>query len=130
MTAKSSNTNLAPLAGIAFAGAGSNRTVTVAPVAGRDGEAVIRVAVSDGLLSTNAAFILGVYDTNAAANGFMRPRGMFVLSGAGGTKHVRADGVTNYLRDDNILTNSFVDGYTLRVPWGESRVMRRSPLKG
>ena len=48
LTAGSSNPALVPVANVTFGGSGSNRTVTVAPVAGQSGTATITVTVTDG----------------------------------------------------------------------------------
>src|SRR5207253_1363348 len=48
LTGSSSNTALVPNANIVFGGSGANRTVTVTPVAGQIGTAVITTTVSDG----------------------------------------------------------------------------------
>ncbi len=48
LSASASNTNLIPLANIAFGGSGSNRTVTITPLPGQHGTNVITVTVTDG----------------------------------------------------------------------------------
>lgn len=53
LSGASSNTALVPVSGIAFGGAGANRTVMVTPAATGSGSAVITVTVSDGALSAN-----------------------------------------------------------------------------
>ena len=60
LTATSSNTNLLPVANITFGGSGSNRTVTVNPVAGRSGTATVTVTVSDGTLNAETSFLVTV----------------------------------------------------------------------
>lgn len=62
----SSSTTLVPAANIVFGGSGTDRTVTVTPVAGRTGSATITVKVSDGTNTTSSAFLLTV--TTAPTN--------------------------------------------------------------
>ena len=59
----SSNTNLVPTNNIVFGGTGSNRTVTVTPVAGQTGTATITVSVSDGVNTGSDSFVLTVSAT-------------------------------------------------------------------
>ncbi len=47
VTGSSSNTTLVPNANIAFGGSGANRTVTVTPVSGLSGSAIITITVTD-----------------------------------------------------------------------------------
>jgi PKD repeat protein len=63
VTGSSSNTALVPNANIVFGGSGSNRTVTVMPVAGQAGSATITVTVSDGGLAASDTFVLSVANT-------------------------------------------------------------------
>ena len=56
LTGSSSNPLVVPNSGITFGGSGANRTVTVAPVAGQIGSAVVTVSVSDGAASTAVAY--------------------------------------------------------------------------
>ncbi|HUR54535.1 MAG TPA: choice-of-anchor D domain-containing protein, partial [Gemmataceae bacterium] len=57
----SSDTVLVPAGGIVFGGSGANRTITVAPAAGRAGAATIAVVVTDGGgLSATDTFVLAV----------------------------------------------------------------------
>ncbi|HXI53712.1 MAG TPA: Ig-like domain-containing protein, partial [Candidatus Saccharimonadales bacterium] len=63
----SSNTGLVPNANIVFGGSGSNRTVTVTPLAGQSGTATIIVLVSDGTSSASDSFGLTVAPPNNTA---------------------------------------------------------------
>lgn len=56
----SSNPDLIPATNIAVAGAGVTRTLTLRPVAGRGGAAVIRLSVDDGQDTATASFLLVV----------------------------------------------------------------------
>lgn len=56
----SDNLTLVPLSGIVFGGSGANRTVTVTPAAGQQGNANITISVSDGSNVTPTSFLLTV----------------------------------------------------------------------
>lgn len=56
----SSNTTLIPIENIVLGGSGSNRTVTITPVAGQSGEAEIELWVGDGSLATLVTFTVTV----------------------------------------------------------------------
>lgn len=60
VTRASSNTTLVPTANVVLGGSGANRTVSVAPAAGRSGTAMITLTVSDGSLSAQETFLLTV----------------------------------------------------------------------
>jgi hypothetical protein len=60
VSANSSNLALLPLSGIVFGGSGANRTITLTPVIGQTGSAIITVTVSDGVLSTSGTVTLTV----------------------------------------------------------------------
>jgi glucose/arabinose dehydrogenase len=60
----STNLTLVPNGNIVFGGSGSNRTVTVTPVANQTGKTLITVTVSDGTLSTNTSFVVTVTPDN------------------------------------------------------------------
>ena len=64
VTGSSSNTTLVPNTNIVFGGSGTNRTVTVTPVANLSGTAVITISVSDGSLTTSDTFTLTVTAIN------------------------------------------------------------------
>jgi prepilin-type N-terminal cleavage/methylation domain-containing protein/prepilin-type processing-associated H-X9-DG protein len=71
LSAASTNPTLLPTNNIAFGGSGSNRTVTVTPVAGQQGIAFVTLIVKDGVGATaNATFRLtvGVPFISAVAN--------------------------------------------------------------
>jgi hypothetical protein len=66
----SSNTGLVPNGNIVFGGSGSNRTVTVTPLANQSGSAVITITVTDsGGLSASDNFALSVTNTNVVVAG-------------------------------------------------------------
>lgn len=56
LSGTSSNTSLIPNANIVFGGSGTDRTVTVTPVAGQTGIATITVTVNDGSLTASDTF--------------------------------------------------------------------------
>src|SRR5438477_8752397 len=60
VTGSSSNPTLLPDSNLIFGGSGSNRTVTATPAANQFGSATVTVRVSDGSLSSSAAFNLTV----------------------------------------------------------------------
>jgi len=66
LTALTSNPALIPISGIAFAGSGANRTLTLTPLAAQFGTSVITVTVSDSRDSSRASFTLTVGPINDA----------------------------------------------------------------
>ena len=64
-----SNPTLAPLANISLSGSDTNRTITVTPVAGQQGTAVITTYVSDGVNTSSTAFTLKVGAPSISAIG-------------------------------------------------------------
>ncbi len=60
LSVASSNTSLVPNSAILLGGSGSNRTVTVTPIAGEFGSATITLTVSDGDLQDSEIFVLTV----------------------------------------------------------------------
>ncbi|HEY6168042.1 MAG TPA: dienelactone hydrolase family protein, partial [Verrucomicrobiae bacterium] len=117
VTATSSNTNLVRNTNIVFGGSGSNRTVTLTPQAGVTGAATISLALTDGDFTTRQIFLFFVLNSNAPAAQFNRPRGVFILDGAGPTNYTTTFGLGIPLRDSNIRNLPYVDGFTLRVGW-------------
>lgn len=66
LSGNSSNTLLVPSENISFGGSGSNRTVTLVPVANQSGSATITLTVGDGLLTATRSFVLTVTAVNDA----------------------------------------------------------------
>ncbi len=64
VTKESSNPALVPLNGIALGGGSGNRSVTVTPLEGQYGSAVITLTVSDGELTDSESFTLTVNSVN------------------------------------------------------------------
>jgi VCBS repeat-containing protein len=64
VSGSSANQTLVPNANIVFGGSGANRTVTVTPVTGLTGTAIITVTVSDGALTASDTFTLTVNPVN------------------------------------------------------------------
>src|SRR6185436_13058896 len=62
----SSNPALVPTNNIVFGGVGSNRTVTLTPVADAHGTSVITLTVSDGTNTASTSFLLTVSPVNDA----------------------------------------------------------------
>ena len=75
VSATSSNTTLVPNNNIILGGSGTNRTLTITPIAGKFGIATITVTVNDGSLTATNTFVLTVIDTNVAPSDI-------ILSGA------------------------------------------------
>lgn len=119
VTATSSNTSLLPNANLALGGSGANRTLTATPASGQTGAATITLAVNDGDHVRRAQVLLFVLDPNASAAQFSRPRGVFCLDSGGATNYTTTFGKAISLRDANIRSHSFVDGFTLRVAWSD-----------
>jgi autotransporter-associated beta strand protein len=67
LTAATSNPSLLPLARIILSGSGTNRTVTVNPVAWLAGVATVTLTLSDGISSTNATFDVTVSNDGSSA---------------------------------------------------------------
>lgn len=65
VTASSSNPTLVPDTGIVLGGSDSNRTVTVTPAVGQQGNAVIQITVSDGKDTASISFTVVVASTNS-----------------------------------------------------------------
>lgn len=59
-TGSSDNQTLVPDGNITFGGSGGNRTVTVTPAAGQQGQANITVSVNDGTTASSASYLLRV----------------------------------------------------------------------
>ncbi|MDB6124366.1 MAG: hypothetical protein JWQ71_3359, partial [Pedosphaera sp.] len=66
LSVDSSNTNLVPVSNIVFGGSGTNRIVTITPVAHRFGTSAISLHVSDGTNTANQGFLLTINDVNHA----------------------------------------------------------------
>jgi len=64
LTATSTNTTLVPVANIAFGGTGTNRTLSITPVATLFGTTLITISVSDGTASASTSFLLTVNAVN------------------------------------------------------------------
>lgn len=58
VNAYSSNTVVLPQSGVVLGGSASNRTITLTPAVGQTGNALVRISVSDGVLTTNRTFVL------------------------------------------------------------------------
>ena len=77
LTVRSSNTDLAPTENITFGGTGTNRTVSVTPVADQSGSTLITVTVGDGQGSTaESLFIVGVKPASTATDNFLQLDGV------------------------------------------------------
>lgn len=69
-TGISDNQTLVPDGNIVFGGSGGNRTVTITPAAGQQGQANITISVSDGTASAETSFLIrvGAPSLNPIAN--------------------------------------------------------------
>jgi hypothetical protein len=92
LSARSSNTNLAPIANIEFSGTGSNRTVRVTPAPDQTGFAMITVEVADSNGARATSFELLVNDTNGPPVIVLQPQDQRVYTGAAATFRVLATG--------------------------------------
>lgn len=64
LQADSSNESLVPKSNVTFGGRGSQRTVTVTPLAHQSGSTNITVTVSDGVLTASSKFLIRVIPAN------------------------------------------------------------------
>ncbi|HEY2083295.1 MAG TPA: hypothetical protein VGI88_10960, partial [Verrucomicrobiae bacterium] len=62
LLASSSNQSLVPNGNLALGGSGTNRTITVTPLAGQNGSSVITVSVTDGVWTNSRSFNVVVTD--------------------------------------------------------------------
>lgn len=74
LTAHSSKNDVIPASNISFGGTGTNRTFTIVPLAGKNGEADITITVSDGTKNASETFHINVQKnislgTNLVTNG-------------------------------------------------------------
>lgn len=119
VTALSSNASLLPAAAMIVSGSGTERSLTLLPVAGQTGAATLTLSLSDGSYTERIQMLFGVIDTQAAAAQFSRPRGVFILDSGGPANYTTTFGTSISLRDANLRTLPFVDGFTLRVAWSD-----------
>jgi dienelactone hydrolase len=119
VTAFSSNTSLVPDAAITLGGSGASRSLTLSPLSGQTGAATITLSLSDGSYTRRFSLLMVVTDTSAAAAQFSRPRGVFILDSGGPLNYTTTFGSTISLRDANLRSLPFVDGFTLRVSWSD-----------
>ncbi|MBK7951380.1 MAG: PQQ-dependent sugar dehydrogenase [Deltaproteobacteria bacterium] len=77
LSGSSSNPTLLPSANIVFGGSGANRTVTVTPVAGQTGSALVTLTVGDGTASATTSFTLTVTAVTTTPMAFARSGGTF-----------------------------------------------------
>lgn len=124
VSATSSNALLVPntTTNISPGGTGSSRSATITPAAGRSGASTITVAVSDNNFTRYSKFLFVVEDPNDLARKFSRSKGVFILDSSSGNNPPTDYCPTGWgycidYRDYNLRSYSFVDGYTLRVPW-------------
>jgi|GEM_PF-692606 Dienelactone hydrolase and related enzymes len=121
--ATSSNVALAPNHAIVIGGAGANRTLTITPTLSAVGSAVtatITLTVTDGEMSQRAQILYGIIDPAAPAMNFQHATGIYTLDAANGGTYTTSFGKSIRLRDGNIRTEPFVDGFTLRVSWADA----------
>lgn len=83
VSAASSNPGLIPSGNVLVSGTGTNRTVTVTPVAGTNGYARVTLTVSDGILSSSNSFYVTVYPQIGVvlSDDFGYPDGLFATDG-------------------------------------------------
>jgi dienelactone hydrolase len=119
VTGTSSNTGLLPNANIVLAGNGVDRTLTLTPLAGQTGAATVTLSITDGDYVRRAQLLYVVHDAGSPAAQFSRPRGVFILDSGGPANYTTSFGSSISLRDGNIRSHNFVDGFTLRVAWSD-----------
>lgn len=119
VTATSSNTSLVPDAAISFSGSSDSRSLTISPQSGQTGAATLTLSLSDGSYKRRTQVLFVVTDPAAASAQFSRPRGVFILDSGGPLNYTTTFGSTISLRDANLRSLPFVDGFTLRVAWSD-----------
>jgi hypothetical protein len=67
LSADSSNPTLLPISNITFGGSGSNRTMTLTPVAGQVGGALVALTATDNSLTATSSMFLTVVSSNTIA---------------------------------------------------------------
>jgi hypothetical protein len=116
--ASSSNPSLVPNGNLALGGSGTNRTLTVTPLAGQTGSALITVSVSDGTWTNSRSFNVTV--------------SQFALAASPSTQGVLVGASTNYMATVS-ATNGFNGTVNLAVsgvPAGVSAVFNPPTLLG
>lgn len=119
VTALSSNIGFLPNANIAVGGGGGSRTLTLSPLATQTGAATITLKITDGDYIRTSQLLFTVTDNTAPAARFTRPRGIFILDSGGPANHTTTFGSQISLRDGNIRSHAFIDGFTLRIAWSD-----------
>ncbi|HKQ38390.1 MAG TPA: MBG domain-containing protein, partial [Verrucomicrobiae bacterium] len=87
VSADSSNPVLVPISNITFGGSGSNRTVTVVPVAAQSGNAAITITVGDGLNTASDTFVLTVSTTVTISRSFTNAASITIPDVGAGTPY-------------------------------------------
>ncbi len=116
VSAVSSNPTLVRNFGLVFGGTGANRTLVVTPVADQTGTATITIMVTDGVLTTNEAFVLTVEaettllgDTNGDGEvniaDLNNVRNSFGATGAAAIGDTNGDGVVSVTDLNNVRNN-------------------------
>jgi hypothetical protein len=83
VAATSSNPSLVPNGNLFIGGSGANRTITINPIAGQTGTAVITISVSDGVWTNNRSFNVLV-PASPRITGFSVSGGNLFMSGSNG----------------------------------------------
>ncbi|HEV8293665.1 MAG TPA: DUF1800 family protein, partial [Tepidisphaeraceae bacterium] len=83
VSATSSDQTLIADSGISIGGSGASRTIAVAPLTGKTGNAIITVTVSDGILSTIDTFVVSVGSPTKLYLASLRPEAGIASSGWG-----------------------------------------------
>jgi len=121
VTGTSSSTNFVPEANIVFGGSGSNRTVTVTPLAGQFGSATISVTVDNGIAPVTESYLVTVPGQLVAwykfENNVLDSSGQGNEGTAGGTfsyvpgkvdaTAIRFDGTSGYTQIPLSVSNNF-----------------------
>jgi uncharacterized repeat protein (TIGR03806 family) len=129
LTGTSSKTNLVPNANIVFGGSGSNRTVTVTPLAGQSGSATITVQVDNGSAPAFGTFVVFVpgqlvgwykFENNAqdssGQNNHGTTGGTFnYVAGKVDTNAISFDGTSGYVQIARAVSNEFTLAFWVKT---------------
>lgn len=95
VSATSSNTTLLPVSAITFGGSGANRTLTVAPVAGKSGSATVTLKVSDEAATTSIT--MKVLVGTSSSDNMTGSNGPDILFGGNGNDTLQGGGGNDLL---------------------------------
>ncbi len=128
VSASSGNLTLVPNANITLGGSGADRNITVTPVAGQQGSAVISVSVSDATNITTTSFTMtvGSPSSSAIANQITSVDQQITIPFT--TSDVEGDTLTVQASSSN--TNLFPNGNIVLGGSGNNRTVTLTPAAG